>query len=139
MKRTRPTGPEDGQILALVLIILMIMCTLVPLMVFFVMKESTWTAKQAENTRAFHMSEAGIEKGYLELSLSTQTWVTLMLGGASAPITNYHFDKEFTDVDGGSYKISITSGPQAQQATVYAVGRDNLKRELRAIKAVYSN
>ncbi|MBI3553948.1 MAG: hypothetical protein HY077_15745 [Elusimicrobia bacterium] len=130
---------RNGQVLALVLIILMIMMTLVPLMVFYVQRESVWTAKQAETTRAFHMSEAGIEKGYLEISLSTQTWVTLMLGGANAPLTNYKFDKEFTDVEGGTYTISITSGPLSQQATIIAIGRDNLKKEVRGIKAVYSN
>jgi hypothetical protein len=130
---------ESGQVVAGVLAVLAVALVLVPLMVFFVLNESRWTAKQAESTKAFHLAEAGTEKGYLVLTQSSQTWVSLMKGGAAASIAGYHFDKEYADVSGGSYKISITSGPQAGQATLIAAGYDNLRKEVRGIKAVYSN
>jgi hypothetical protein len=125
-----------GQILALVIVILLIISTLVPLMVFYTQREAVWTAKQARNTAAFHLAEAGVEKGYMAISLSTLTWVNLQNGTLLA---NYQFDKVFSDLGVGTYTISITSGPQVQQATIISIGRDSLKREARAIKAVYSN
>lgn len=125
-----------GQVLALVIVILLVVSTLVPLLVFYTQREANWTAKQASNTYAFHLAEAGIEKAYLALSLSTQTWVNLQAGTL---LTNYKFDKVYSDLSGGTYAVSITSGPGVQQATVISIGRDTLKRETRAIKAVYSN
>jgi hypothetical protein len=133
----RRANGAAGQVLVAVLVALMVAATLVPLMVFYSQRESIWTAKQASSTSAFHLAEAGIEKGYLALTLSTQTWVNLQLYGT--PLTNYHFDKEFTDVAGGTYAISITSGPDSEQATVISIGRDKFRREVRGIKAVYSN
>lgn len=127
---------ESGQILAFVIVILVVAATLVPLMVMYSQRESVWTAKQAASTTAFHLAEAGVEKAYLLMSQSTQTWVDMQSGILPA---GYAFNTKFTDLSGGYYTLSITSGPLSQQATVIAIGKDNLSREVRAIKAVYSN
>ncbi|MBI5631454.1 MAG: hypothetical protein HY921_11285 [Elusimicrobia bacterium] len=127
---------SQGQALAIVVIILLVTSIMVPLMVFYTQREALWTAKQSANTSAFHMAEAGIEKGYLAVTQSTVTWANLQNGTL---ISNYKFDKAFTDLGGGSYAISITSGPAVQQCTIISIGRDTRGREVRAIKAVYSN
>lgn len=118
------------------LAILLVLTILVPLMVFYTQRDSIWTVKQAANTTAFHLAEAGVEKGYLFLAQSTITWSNVMKGQAQ---TGYNFDVGYADVSGGTYAISITSGPGSQQATVITVGRDARKRETRALKVVYSN
>lgn len=129
-------GRARGQVLVVVLVILIIISTLVPLMVFYTQREAIWTAKQARNTTAFHLAEAGTEKAYLAISRSTQTWVNLQAGTL---LDNYQFDTAFTDISGGQYAISITSGPEEQQATIISVGRDSLNRETRALKVIYTN
>lgn len=132
----RALSSESGQVLALVIVILLVASTLVPLMVLYSQRESIWTAKQAATTTAFHLAEAGTEKAYLFLSQSTQTWIDIQAG--TLP-NDYKFDKKYEDLSGGYYTISITSGPEAQQATVISIGKDSLGREVRAIKAVYAN
>lgn len=125
-----------GQILPGVIAILLIISLLVPAMVLMTQREAIWTNKQARNTSAFHLAEAGIEKGYLAISLSTLTWRNLQNGVA---IDDYKFDRKYTDVPGGEYTISITSGPDVEKATIISVGRDGMAKEVRAIKAVYTN
>ncbi|MDD5656932.1 MAG: hypothetical protein PHF00_06720 [Elusimicrobia bacterium] len=127
----------SGQVLAGVIVLLLLVSILVPLMVSFVMNEARWTDKTARNTTALHLAEAGIEKGFLALSLSTNTWYALVEHGTA--IADYGFDKIYSDVPGGEYAISITSGPQESQATVISIGRDNRNKEVRAIQAVFAN
>lgn len=138
-QKDKSRQPPRGQVLAVVLMILLIAMTLVPVMVYLAQRESLWTVKGSRNTAAFHLAEAGIEKGYLKISQSTQTWVNLIGGGANAVLSNYHYDRTFTDVPGGTYKISITSGPGSQQATIMSLGTDTSNHETRGVMAVYSN
>jgi hypothetical protein len=127
---------EKGVVLPTVLATLMILCVLVPVMVMYTQNEAKWSQKQAANTTAFHMAEAGTEKAYLYITQSTQTWQNLMLGIAP---TNYKFDRKFEDIAGGHYAISITSGPDDETVTIISVGRDSRGRESRAIRVVYAN
>lgn len=130
MRRSR------GMVLPVVLVTLLIMLILVPAMVLYTQTEANWSQKQAANTTAFHMAEAGTEKAYLYVTQSTSTWESIMAG--NAPV-NYRFDRAYTDLAGGQYTISITSGPGAETVTIISVGRDARARETRAIKVVYSN
>src|SRR5687768_7249991 len=122
-------GSERGAALAAAVAALLVALTLTPLMVLYAQRESVWTAKQSHSTRAFHLAESGIEKGFMALSLSPEAWTDMLNG---IPLAGYHFDKEYVDVPGGGYSISITSGPGVQQATIISVGRDALRRETRA-------
>lgn len=135
MKRSA-RKPAKGQVLPIALAVLMILTIFVPLMVFFTQRDAIWAVKQAANTTAFHLAESGVEKAYLYISQSTTTWQALMDGTAQ---TGYQFDTSYSDIDGGTYSVSITSGPASQEVTVISVGRDRLKRETRALKVVYGN
>jgi hypothetical protein len=125
-----------GQILPGAVAMLLILAIMVPAMVMWVQRETIFASKQSMNTVAFHLAEAGAEKAYLYITLSTITWSNLQNGNA---LTDYKFDKKYTDIDGGSYAISITSGPGTQQATIITVGRDKYGKETRALRIVYSN
>ncbi len=125
-----------GQILPGAVAALLILAIMVPAIVLWVQRESVFSSKQSLNTTAFHLAEAGVEKAYLYVSLSTITWNAIQAGTAQ---TNYKFDKSYTDIEGGTYTISITSGPDTQQVTIITVGRDKYSRETRALRVVYTN
>lgn len=115
---------------------LVILAIMVPAIVLWVQRETVFASKQSMSTVAFHLAEAGAEKAYLYVSLSTVTWNAIQAGTAQ---TDYKFDKKFTDIEGGSYAISITSGPGTQQVTIITIGRDKYGKESRGIKVIYSN
>ncbi len=134
--RAKRLASQSGQILLIVLALLIVASVLVPLMVYYAQRESVWTAKQAKTTTAFHLAESGIEKGYRAVTASTVTWNDLQNGTL---MSGYKFDQAYDDVAGGSYAISISSGPSTQEATIISVGKDALGREVRGIEAVYAN
>ncbi|MBI3549112.1 MAG: hypothetical protein HY078_08750 [Elusimicrobia bacterium] len=127
---------ERGQILVVVILVLVIASVLIPVMVMSTQREAKFTSKQSQSTSAFHQAESGIEKGYLVISVSTLTWVNLQKG---TMIDGFKCDVQYTDIPGGRYCVSISSGPNTQEATVISIGQDKLKKETRAIRAVYSN
>ncbi|MBI2788895.1 MAG: hypothetical protein HYX59_09460 [Elusimicrobia bacterium] len=125
-----------GQILPGAVAMLVILAIMVPSIVLWIQRETVFASKQSHNTVAFHLAEAGVEKAYLFVSLSTITWNNIQAGQAQ---TDYSFDKTYSDITGGTYTISITSGPGTQQVTIVTVGRDRFRRETRALRVVYSN
>ncbi|MFH2203815.1 MAG: hypothetical protein ABIJ96_11910 [Elusimicrobiota bacterium] len=129
---------DSGQLLIGVLVVMLLMAIMVPAMVMLTQREARWTEKQAKSTTAFHLAEAGIEKGYRAISLSTSTWYALVDNGTS--IDDFKFDRVFTDVDGGDYMVFVASGPEGRQATVYSFGRAQYgtKTQIRGIKAVFA-
>ena len=131
-----PSLGRHGQILPGAIAMLVILAVMVPAIVLWVQRENVFASKQAFNTVAFHLAEAAAEKAYLYVSQSTITWNAIQAGTAQ---DDYHFDKKFTDIEGGTYAISITSGPGTQQVTIITVGRDKYNRETRALRVIYSN
>ena len=131
-----PSLGRRGQILPGAVAMLVILAVMVPAIVLWIQRETVFASKQSMNTVAFHLAEAGAEKAYLYVSLSTITWNNLQAGTAQ---TDYKFDKKYTDITGGTYAISITSGPGSQQVTIITVGRDKYDKETRALRLVYAN
>ncbi len=126
---------ESGQLVVGVMLLLVLMSIMVPLMVMYTQREAKWTAKQDQSTTAFHLAEAGVEKAYRALSLSTATWYALTEDGT--PVPNFNFDQEFEDLAHGSYTVAIASGPKDRQATVYSIGKDKRRGEVRALKVIF--
>jgi hypothetical protein len=133
---TNRRAQSKGQILPGAVAILTILAVMIPAIVMWVQRENVFASKQNMNTTAFHLAEAGAEKAYLYISLSTITWNNIQAGQAQ---TNYKFDKVYSDIGGGTYTIGISSGPASQQATIVTIGRDRWGRETRALKVIYSN
>lgn len=126
---------KRGQVLLAGIVLLLGLSVLIPVLIQFVQSESRQTVKSQKNTLAFHLAELGLERGYQQLILTTSTWVTVSSGGV---ITGFNFDSTYTDpISGGEYQIRLSS---ATGTAVYvtAVGRDAAKREIRAIKAMFS-
>ena len=127
---------SQGQILVGVIILLAVLAVLIPAMVSYIMYESNQSVKASQNTNAFQLAESAVDRAYQKIVESTTTWTSLQNG---QQLTGLKFDTTYSDMAGGTYTISITSGPNMQQATIIAVGRDKKNKETRALKVVYGN
>ena len=127
---------KRGQVLVGIIMLLLVITTLLPVLIYYSQTEAKWSVKASRATHAFHLAEAGIEKAVFAISISTANWQTLKNGGR---LDHYHFDTPYTDIAGGTYTIDITSGPQNLQVTVLSIGRDSTTQEVRAIKAIYTS
>ncbi len=133
-------GKNGGQVLVGAILLLMIVLIIVPVMVMYVQNEARWSVKQGQNTNAFQLAEAAIDRGYQKVTESTATWKNKQAGQA---ITGFQFDTAYSELPGGSYAVSITSGPSSgvgsQVVTIIGIGRDALKKEVRALSVVYEH
>jgi len=127
---------ESGQMLAIALGIVLLLLIIVPNLVKMVQTESRQTDKQRKSTIAFNIAETAVERGMWKLKESTGAWDNAYRGNA---IPGYNFDVTHTDVDGGSYRIRITSGPNLREVTIVGEGKDQTSQEVRAIRAVFRN
>ncbi|MDD5627488.1 MAG: hypothetical protein PHU21_00370 [Elusimicrobia bacterium] len=125
-----------GQLLVGVLLLLMLLALIVPAMVSYIQSESRWTVKQGQSANAFQLAEAAVDRGYQKVTESTGVWKSLQQG---IPITNYHFDRSYDELEGGSYAIDVSSGPGEQSVTITGIGRDKRRKEVRALQVVYAN
>lgn len=122
--------------LAGVVMLMMVLLIIVPAMVAWVAQDNRASVKDRKTTTAFNIAEAGLDRAYWKLKSSTSTWADARAG---VPLTGYAFDQAYADVPGGVYRVSITSGPLADQVTVISEGRDLQGKEKRALQAVFAN
>lgn len=127
---------ESGFVLIFVLMIMLITLILMPALVTWIQNESRWTVKQQKTTVAFHLAEAGVDRGVWKLKSSTTTFAQAA-GGIT--ISSYTFSTTYSDIEGGEYRISFSSGPLTRQVTITSEGRDRNRRQVRAIRAIYEN
>ncbi len=127
---------EKGQVLAGVIALLLVLAIIVPVMVKYVQNEAKWSVKQTQNSNAFQLAEAAVDRGYQKVTESSATWNSIQAG--TMP-TGYKFDTAYTELTGGSYAISISSGPNAKEVTIIGIGRDKGNREVRALRVVFVN
>jgi hypothetical protein len=119
-----------------VVLVFVFLMIIVPVMVKWVQNDTRISTKDQKSSSAFSLASAAVERGYWKVKSSTSTYSSLVLGNT---LPGYRFDVTYTDVPGGSYRISVTSGPVADQVTIIGEGRDSNKSETRSIKAVYAN
>lgn len=116
----------------MILVLLTIFMITIPAIVRLVRNESLWTVKQVKSTVAFHSAEAGIDRACWKLQES-RLWQDAATG---VFIAGYRNDTVYTDVNGGEYKILITTGQTSSQVTIVTRGRDTVRNEVRAIECV---
>jgi Tfp pilus assembly protein PilX len=127
---------ESGQLLVAAVAALLIVSIFVPMIVQYLNRESRWAEKQKRTTNAFHLAEAGVDRGLWWLTEAEENW-TAAKNGSALPAA-YSDGVEHADVRGGVYKISIGSGPSSGEVTIRAKGRDTSTDEIRAVEAVYT-
>ena len=126
---------RKAQVLLGVIVLLVVLAIIIPTMVKYVQHEAKWSVKQGQNTNAFQLAEAAVDRGYQKIAESTSTWQAVKTGVVQA---GFDFDTSYSDIEGGTYAIKLSSGPQSGEVTILAVGRDKMLRETRALKVVYS-
>lgn len=119
-----------------VIVVMLILAIIIPAMVMFVQNEAKWSMKQTQNMTAFQIAEAAVDRGVRKISESTTTWENAMQGTFPA---DYEFNRSFTDLTGGCYAISITSGPDSDQVTIITVSTQSKKFERRSVQAIFQN
>jgi hypothetical protein len=127
---------EKGFALFAVILLMSILLIMGPAMVKWLRNESKWAAKEQKNLNAFNLAETGLDRGQWALKISTTNWTAAIRGQA---IAGYNFDRTYTDVAGGQYRIFFSSGPGEKEVTILSEGRDPKTGESRAIRAVVRN
>lgn len=131
---------DRGQILPIVMVSLLLLTMVTYGLVTWIMNDSRTSTKEQLSTSAVNLAEAAVDRGLWKLQSSTTTWAgAAASGGAGISGGGYNFDKTYTDIPGGTYRIKFTSGPAQYEVTVIGEGRDNSTKEVRAITGVYKN
>ena len=123
---------EKGFILIMVLLIATVFVIFIPILTLLIKQEGRMTVKQTRSSRAFHLAEAGADRGLWKLKESLAIWDD----AADGPIEGYNFDQEYTDIPGGVYKIQISSTSNSAQRMVTSIGKDNSGNEIRCVEVV---
>lgn len=127
---------NKGQLLVGAMILIAVLAIIIPVMVMYVQNEAKWSVKQGQSTNAFQLAEGALDRGFQKVIESTQSWKNIQAGQA---LPGMSFDTSFADLDGGTYAVSVTSGPETGEVTIVGVGKDKMGRETRSLKAVYAN
>lgn len=123
-----------GNVILTVVLIMAVFAILIPVIVLYVRNEANWTLKAKRQTVAFHLAEAGLDRGYWKLIENSANWTTIV---GSGTIAGYNDDVVYTDVAGGSYKIKIAK-VTASSISITCNAKDTSEKEFRAIQAIYS-
>lgn len=126
---------QRGQIIIVILILAVVIGIIIPYLVYLVRHESKWTVMETKSTRAFHLAEAGQDRGIYKLRESSTLWDMVAAG---QPIGGYDGNTIYSDISGGEYKIIITSGPNQGEVTITAKGRDKARGFVRSVVGIYS-
>lgn len=121
--------------ITMVISAMLLLMIAIPMMDTYVRNEAKWSVKERKSTLAFHMAEAGLDRGYWKIKENDANWVTLAEGGT---IEGYDDDVVYSDIEGGSYKIKMQQGDTNLEVKITATGKDNSNNEFRALRAVYS-
>jgi hypothetical protein len=117
------------------IILMAVLLVVVPALVSWVQQNARMAVKDAQNTTAFNLAQAAVDRGYWKAKSSTGT-IAQALAGMLIP--GYAFDATYNDVPGGTYRIRITSAANSS-IQILGEGRDASNRQTRAIAAVYQN
>jgi hypothetical protein len=127
---------NKGFALVITILILVIMSILVPAMIWWSTQDSKSSVAKMHSDRALHLAEAAVDRGYWKLIESSENFTLT----ATQPLTNYNFDKVYTDMDTGLYTIKISSDPvSSNKRIIEGIGYVPSQGIVRKIKAVYIN
>lgn len=135
---------EPGQALIVAVALLVFLLIVVPALVSLVVRESKDVIRSKEQSAAYDLAEAGIERGLWKLQDDPGYFDLL----SSAAIAGYAFDRTYSDLPStgtpaGAYAVLLSSYSLFADAVsgqtervITAVGRDALRRETAAVELV---
>lgn len=127
---------REGFILPAVVLVFVFILLITPIMLKWVQDDTRISTKDQKSSSAFNLAEAAVDRAYWKIKSSTTTFEAVRAG---EHLPGYDFDETFRDVPGGTYRISISSGPQPDEVTILGEGRDSNHTETRSLKVVYLN
>jgi hypothetical protein len=132
MSRSRRTAKGNILILAMAGVILLAIIS--PYLIRLLTLDSSQNVRSRLSSRAFQLAEAGRARAESKLQENSSLFMAVSSGTV---VVGYNDDREFSDVEGGVYKIKMSSGPGEGEVTVVAKGKDASNKEIRVIQAVY--
>lgn len=115
-------------------IVLLVLVTL-PLVIQLLQGEAKQSVNRQKSTVAFELAETAVAKGIATLTASAQDLTNALAG---IPIVGYNDDREYTDIQGGKYKVKISPGSAPYSVLIIGKGTDSASHEVRAVEAEYS-
>jgi Tfp pilus assembly protein PilX len=126
---------NSGNMLAVFLGILLLTVIILPLVIQLLQTESKQSVNHQKSTVAFQLAEMAVAKAVVKLTESRQNWDNAVAG---VPLAGYNDDKEYSDVNGGTYKVKIAPSNTSGMVRLTAKGKDSASREVRVIETEYS-
>ncbi len=135
MSNVKMFNNQRGQTLAFALIAVLIITIFTTTLVSLLRQETKWAVKHVRSTTAFHLAEAAVDRGLWKLREGGGVWDSVADGTLDS---DYKGQKEFTDVEveGGKYKITISTMPDPHYRKIVGIGRDSSIEEVRAIEII---
>ncbi len=130
---------EKGQVIIIILGIMIVFMIFIPALVYYLQQDMKWTVRQKRTTTAFHLAEAGIDRGYWKLLENSDYWTNL---GQGETISGYNFDLAYEDIPStgspsGKYTIKLSShSTNSDWRVIQAVGLDSTTNEKRSVELV---
>jgi Tfp pilus assembly protein PilX len=124
---------NSGQTIVFALVLIVVMAILTPTLVNLLREEVRWSVKHKRSVGAFHLAEAAADRGLWKLSESSTVWESVSDG--TLP-NDYKGGTEFTDVEGGTYKITISTTSDEKERKIVGVGRESSTNEMRSIEVI---
>lgn len=115
-------------------IIMLVLITL-PLVIQLLQGEAKQSVNRQKATVAFQLAETAVAKGVAALTSNSKN---LSDAFAGIPIAGYNDDTEYTDMQGGKYKIKMTPGNSTLSVLIVGKGADTSSREVKVVEAEYS-
>lgn len=133
-KMSRARRPAKGNILILAMAGVILLAIISPYLIRLLTLDSAQNVRSRLSSRAFQLAEAGRARAESKLQENSSIFMAVSSGTV---VVGYNDDREFSDVEGGVYKIKMSSGPGEGEVTVVAKGKDASSKEIRVIQAVY--
>ena len=123
---------RKGQTLVFAMIIILVLLVYLPNLINLLRQENKMTVKHQHSTTAFHLAEAATDRGLWKLRESKDVWDSF----AEGTVTGYNNDVTYEDIEGGTYKIAISTTSEETERKIIGRGRDSSTNEKRVIELI---
>ncbi|MFH1352493.1 MAG: hypothetical protein ABIH68_02840 [bacterium] len=135
MIKCKMFNSRKGQTLVFAMIIILVLLVYLPTLIRLLRQETKMTVKHARSTTAFHLAEAAADRGLWKLRESKDVWDSF----ATESVTGYNNDVTYDDIEGGTYKIAISTTSEDTERKIIGRGRDSSTNEVRVIELIVKN
>jgi len=136
MIKCKMLSSEKGQTLMFAIIVVIVLLVFVSTLNKLLNYDTRLTMKHKRSTTAFHLAEAAVDRGIWKLKESKDVWNGVESWTSTYP---YKGGKDFDDIEGGEYRITISTTSNENERKIIGWGRDDSTNELRTIEVIVKN